>query len=266
MQDKVKELLLGAAPCSIGKMGNVELMHFYPTFFYGRVSFAGNMLAVNAGLNFKDNKEYFIWVEDYARALNKIDCLLAWNHNDAEERIVEAICKKPLIVENFPDIEPFSHGKEGWHYELADKRVLVISSFKDSIEAQIPNFSKIWPEAQIGAVEVIKMPQPHQITGDDTVYYNDVMWGISDQISSQNFDICIIGAGGYSLPLCNFVKSIGKRAIHLGGATQVLFGIRGSRFDRNFADQLWYGTDAFIRPLKSDIPKFHNLVEGSCYW
>lgn len=227
---------------------------------------AGNMLAVNAGLNFRDEKEYFLWVEDYARALNDIDCLLAWNHNDAEGRIVEDICKNPLIVENFPDIEPFFHGKEGWHYGLADKKVLVVSSFKDSIEAQIPNFSKIWPDAKIGEVEMIRMTHPHQVAGGNPLFYNDVMTNMVCHINSKDFDICIIGAGGYSLPLCHHVKRIGKKAIHLGGATQVLFGIRGSRFDRNFADQTWYATDSFIRPLESDIPKNHHLVEESCYW
>mgnify|MGYP000320227652 CR=1 FL=1 len=41
------------------------------------------------------------------------------------------------------------------------------------------------------------------------------MWRLTNEISKRNFDICIVGAGGYSLPICNFVKSIGKNALNM---------------------------------------------------
>ena len=33
------------------------------------------------------------------------------------------------------------------------------------------------------------------------------------------------------MPLAAFIKSIGKKAVHLGGSTQILFGIKGERWD-----------------------------------
>ena len=46
------------------------------------------------------------------------------------------------------------------------------------------------------------------------------------QIESVEFDIAIIGCGAYGMPLSLFVKDLGKKAIHLGGNVQYLFGIR----------------------------------------
>lgn len=266
MHNKIKELLLGDKPCSIGKIGVIELLHFYSTYFDFNRDFIANSLAINAGINCSCIQEYQIWIKDFAKSIQNLDAILSWQNNKQENQTVEYLFRGDLISKEFTDIEPFSHGKDGWHYGLKDKKVLVISSFKDSIRQQIPNFSKIWEGAELGSCEVIECFNPFQITGETPFFYRDAMWRLTNEISKRNFDICIVGAGGYSLPICNFVKSIGKNAIHLGGATQVLFGIRGNRFDRNFKDQEWYGTEHFIRPLESDIPKLHNLVEESCYW
>jgi hypothetical protein len=266
MHNNVKNLLLGDSPCSIGKIGVIELMHFYDGYYNNELILRGETLAVNAGININSLEEYNSWIKDFGDSIKNLDCILSWQNNDSEKQIVKELFKGEFISEDFRDLEPFSHGKDGWHYHLKDKKVLVISSLKNSIEKQIPNFGKIWEGAELGSCEVIESRNPYQITGEDPFFYKDEIWRIASLISKKNFDICIIGAGGYSLPLCNFVKSIGKKAIHLGGATQVLFGIRGSRFDRNFKYENWYGGENFIYPVSKDIPKKHYMVENSCYW
>lgn len=267
MQEKVKELLLGDKPCAIGKIGSVELIHFYETYFCGRVSSYGDSLALNAGINCKTLGEHLYWIDRFEFGLKHLNLILAWNNNPTEDLLVSEFCNKEVsIAKEFPDIEPFNHGENGWHYGLADKKVLVISSFKDSIEAQIPNYGKIWSGAKLGQCEVIKCQQPFQITGEPETYFTENFTKLMEEISGKDFDIAIIGAGGYSIPLCGFIKQMDKSAIHLGGATQVLFGIRGSRFDRNFADKEWYGGENFIKPLESDVPKYKHLVEEGCYW
>jgi hypothetical protein len=55
---------------------------------------------------------------------------------------------------------------------------------------------------------------------------------IFDQmIAKHNFDFTIIGRGACGLPFGSFVKQMGCQAIRLGGLTQLLFGIRGNRWD-----------------------------------
>ena len=55
-------------------------------------------------------------------------------------------------------------------------------------------------------------------------------------------------------------------SFHLGGGNQLLFGIRGKRWDNSFSKYDWYGTKDWIRPMPEEIPQYNNLVEGGCYW
>ena len=85
-------------------------------------------------------------------------------------------------------------------------------------------------------------------------------------ITKKDFDIAIIGAGPYGLPLCSFVKSLGKKAIQMGGATQIFFGIKGKRWDihSKFIRDLY--NDDWNRPLPSETPENFRLIDDGCYW
>lgn len=48
---------------------------------------------------------------------------------------------------------------------------------------------------------------------------------------AKDFDVAIIGCGAYGFPLAAKLKRAGKIAIHLGGVTQLLFGIKGRRWE-----------------------------------
>ena len=75
------------------------------------------------------------------------------------------------------------------------------------------------------------------------------------------FDIAIIGCGAYGMPLAAYCKQIGKKAVHLGGATQLLFGIKGKRWD-NYS----LYNDYWVRPLESETPRNAGKIESGCYW
>jgi hypothetical protein len=80
-------------------------------------------------------------------------------------------------------------------------------------------------------------------------------------MTKQEFDVAIIGAGAWSLPLAAHAKTLGKIGLHLGGTLNLLFGIRGGRFDdRGFYNDNW------IRPVNSERPSNFNLMENGAYW
>jgi hypothetical protein len=88
---------------------------------------------------------------------------------------------------------------------------------------------------------------------------------MEEQIGQADFDIAIIGCGAYGFPLAAHVKRMGKKAVHLGGATQILFGIRGKRWDSLPAiAQLM--NEHWVRPHFSEIPPGGDAVEDGCYW
>ena len=58
---------------------------------------------------------------------------------------------------------------------------------------------------------------------------------------------------------------MGKAGIHLGGATQILFGIKGQRW-RDIKEFQPFFNEHWTDPIESEKPEKRNLVEGACYW
>jgi hypothetical protein len=91
--------------------------------------------------------------------------------------------------------------------------------------------------------------------------WEDGLEKLATEIASKEFDVALIGAGAWSLPLGGRIKQMGKSAIHMGGEMQLLFGIKGKRWeDRNIYNDSW------IRPFAEDTPTEVNRVEDGCYW
>ena len=69
--------------------------------------------------------------------------------------------------------------------------------------------------------------------------------------------------GGF--PLAAKLKKAGKKAIHMGGVLQVLFGIKGASWDNDPVVSSLYN-EYWVRPSDSEKPKSFGTVEGGCYW
>jgi hypothetical protein len=90
-----------------------------------------------------------------------------------------------------------------------------------------------------------------------------------NDISKLDFDVALLGCGGYGLPLCHYIKTtLGKSAIYVGGGLQLLFGVMGKRWETN---EMWKRIIAendtkFVKPSQAEqIPNQTN-IEGGCYW
>jgi hypothetical protein len=60
-------------------------------------------------------------------------------------------------------------------------------------------------------------------------------------------------------------KLNGKPVIHMGGATQILFGVRAKRWENN-AQISCYFNENWVYPNENEKPKNASRVEGGCYW
>ena len=95
-------------------------------------------------------------------------------------------------------------------------------------------------------------------------WFQALNW-MKSEIDKRNFDIAIIGCGAYGFPLAAYVKQIGKKAVHLGGAVAGLFGVLSHSVKIN--DKLSkMVNDLWIKPLESETPKNIHLVENGRYW
>ena len=84
-------------------------------------------------------------------------------------------------------------------------------------------------------------------------------------MNSISYDIALISAGAYSLPLCVNAKINKKQAIHLGGSLQLMFGITGNRWSKSKQVHKKLNSH-WIRPLKEDRPDNFGMIENGCYW
>lgn len=156
----------------------------------------------------------------------------------------------------------------GWSHLLAGKRVLVVSPFATQIAKQyekrhllFPQKPEILPEFTLVTVEAILTNGNN--TDERFENWFDALDYLKIEILKQDFDIALVGAGAYGTPLCLYIKSLGKMAIQSGGATQLLFGIMGRRWEtRDYVAQ--YMNPHWTRPEKK--PEGYKNIEKGCYW
>ncbi len=154
-----------------------------------------------------------------------------------------------------------------WTSMLAGKRVLVISPFARLIEAQyahrkeVINNDKVLPDFHLETVEAVQtianQYDPRFANWFEALDY------LKLEILKHDFDIALVGAGAYGTPLCWFIKSLHKQAIQTGGATQLLFGIMGKRWEKR-PHVTRYVTASWTRPGAK--PEGADHVEKGCYW
>ena len=87
---------------------------------------------------------------------------------------------------------------------------------------------------------------------------------MKDEMDKLQYDIAIIGCGAYGFNLAAHAKRTGHKAILLGGATQLLFGIMGKRWeDKKYNIPV---NEHWCRPAEAERPASFEQVENGCYW
>ncbi len=173
----------------------------------------------------------------------------------------QASLTSPLALEPYYFEEPWSQALEG-------RRVLVVHPFAESIRRQYLRRAKLFPNPRVlPDFELATIPAVQSIAGNPCGFASwfEALDAMCDKIASTRFDVAIIGAGAYGLPLAAFCKRLGRQAIHLGGPTQILFGIRGRRWDTRPEVASLYN-EFWIRPSAAETPAGHLGVEEGTYW
>lgn len=155
-----------------------------------------------------------------------------------------------------------------WSRALAGKRVLVIHPFEQSIRSQYARRALLFPGREVLPEFELLTFQAVQTLGGQSdrfgSWFEALHW-MCGEIDKIDYEVAIIGAGAYGFPLAAHVKRSGKKAVHLGGATQVMFGIRGKRWE-NDASLKPFLSEHWTRPLPSETPAIAGQVEDGCYW
>ena len=266
INEKIKNAILNKSALSFGKLGGIESSHVYNYLATGKPRLLGNTLFVNAGIYANNEIELRSWCDHYIEAIQNLDYVLQWCTDQGDEALINALWNGKEIFHEFTELEPYSHGENGWHYALSDKKVLFVSPFSDTVKSQVSNYNSIWKGANIGEVVTVASSYSEALTGETPISWYSKFRNMAEQILKLDFDVASVGCGGLSLILCDFIKkNMVKPCIHLGGGNQLLFGIKGKRWDDHEILSKFYN-EYWVRPLEHETPINRNLVEGGCYW
>jgi hypothetical protein len=274
-------MLSSGEPLMMGKIGTTELMglEFFDRWIRPPFPVSASWqrpaerLLHTAGLFPVSRKIFFRWKEAYLRSVHHLDVVAQWQpsgtflsvyEDTALRRFAPKARRVPLT--SLHPVWP----QASWLPAILGKRWLVVSPFPETIRFQLPRLSKlgIYPEAHLDQLEdtarrlqVVACPQLAYMVPPRHRDWFHALDCLQRDISDCSFDIALIGAGAWSLPLAAYVKSFGKSAMHLGGQLQLMFGIKGGRWDRTgIYNQFW------TRPLPREIPENHRLMEHGAYW
>ena len=214
----------------------------------------------------KDTTKQF--TKDMHEALKEVDIIPVWNKVNPifESYVFSEYCKDAYFTE-LQHLEPYFFDKP-WTKYLEGKKVLVFSPFAESIETNFKNLNKIWNGRIIPNFILKTVKYPFALKIQPTPMYStsdEVYKKYLDILHEQDFDVGIFGTGYTSLLFAAECKRMGKAGIHLGGSTQILFGIKGKRW-REIKEFQPFFNSYWTDPLPSELPEKRNVVEGGCYW
>lgn len=202
----------------------------------------------------------------YARAIAQSDLLGFWQTTYQARLLTNYYSEIPLAP--LSALEPYLH-KSPWSAALAGRRVLVVHPFATSIQEQYRNRREILFANQAVLPDFdLHVLTPPQTLAPMTAGFNtwlEAMNNLSESVMEVEFDVALLGCGAYGLPLGAVIKRAGRQAIHLGGALQVLFGIRGRRWEQ-IGSVASLMNEHWIRPSSHETPESALLVDEGCYW
>ena len=198
-------------------------------------------------------------------SMRSADLFGSWIDGEAyfkEELSAATIC-------SLPDLEPYcSHNP--WSQYLKGKNVLVIHPFAKTIHHQFSQNREclfddplVLPDFHLKTLTAVQ-----SIAGNRPAEHKDWFSALNAMFTDAldfDADVVILGCGAYGFPLAAMLKSAGKQVIHLGGATQILFGIKGHRWSTHSIISKLFN-EKWTNPSEEERPKGAENVENACYW
>jgi hypothetical protein len=281
----IEEALASGKGLAIGKLGTSEFNALYCDYKRMICShITQHAMFRNAGLWPTTPQTLVEWTEYMMQeVLPNMDAVAEWNPGSrlSEQEFLNRYApqSKRVVLRS---LEPYYQTKESSVWSLACKdplRIAVVSPFSVSISKQSDKAiqNQLFPTPlwranhrilpiRTGCSPLLDKTGPAAWSSE--IFRNGWKFAVDQvvqQVVDANARVALVGCGALSLPIVHELKKRGIIAIHLGGATQILFGIRGKRWDTHSVISTFY-TEDWISPDSSETPRNAELIEGGCYW
>ncbi len=212
--------------------------------------------------------------EIYIEAIKQLDIFgtmhgeSGWYNNRGEDFILNKFNKNVKIISAI-SLEPYCSMDNPYTLSLKNQKILVIHPFTESIQNNYKNRSKLFPATILPDFKLITYKPVQSIAYNKTEYKDwfEALEKMKSDINEIDFDIAFLGCGAYGLPLAAHIKSLGKKSIHIGGALQLFFGIKGNRW-RNHPYISTLFNKNWTDPLQSETPNNAEMIGlgAKDYW
>ena len=288
----IYDLLLSGKPCMVARFGAFELnvvvnycgvsreKHSMWDFIRGNElqwwwnEFSQLKLQTNAGVFPMSHQLAARFSELMLEDMKQVDILGSWQRN--EQILIDEYCLKLQKV-TLMALEPYWAVKP-WTRALEGKKVLVIHPFASLIESQYAEKRELlFQDKRVLPNFELKTLQAVQSIGGESDFkdwFEALDW-MKTRMDATDYDIALIGCGAYGFPLAAHAKRMGKQSVHLGGALQLLFGIRGKRWDDpSYGRETLQDKGSYLRLFNLNWvyagekykPVHASDIENGCYW
>ena len=224
---------------------------------------------------------FYRWQTESIDATKSADILATgWYEplKEAETLMLEKWQVKALQVP-LRTLEPYYVSPdEQWTRLLEGHSVAVVTSFTETAKKQVSKGAKaIWGSHGVlppdGTVDWhwIQTGYPRSIAQGRNEWPDGInSWFqaadyVVREVMKSGARFALIGCGGLSMPIAKMLKDRGVIAIVMGGAIQVLFGIKGRRWEKYPVISTFWN-DEWVWPSKEETPVYAHAIEGGCYW
>jgi len=212
------------------------------------------------------------FINENLKALEATDVLGSWGSTFTW---VESIFQKSIELRYVshhavaPWINAFPLSKTNskpWSSSLEGKKVLTVSGFSQSFKTQHERIHSVFPNSNYPKfhAEFINAPISQGGMKDEKTWI-DHLERMKKEMDSKDFDVALISAGAYALPLAHHAKKLGKIGITCGGELQLFFGVIGKRWEQ-MEKVTKYKNEYWVRPSESERPANWREIENGCYW
>lgn len=244
----IYDLLVSGKPCMVARFGSTEILAL--------TNYLGVVEKHNSIGKYVQGKQFAWWWEENVKEqmtkwsgffpsseenlmkfgnlmledMTQVDILGSWLRE--EQIMIDEYCLKLQKV-TLLALEPYWAAKP-WTRALEGKNVLVIHPFASLIESQYAEKRELlFQDKRVLPSFELKTLQAVQSIGGESDFedwFEALDW-MKNRMDATDYDIALIGCGAYGFPLAAHAKRMGKQSVHLGGALQLLFGIKGKRWE-----------------------------------